>query len=243
MLKALSILGFAVTVAFALPSAAYADTITYNTRLTFEAALGTSVTDNYSDPGYQHGDSSDTTTLDTFSNAAMSAVLGETDYEPTGYGTLQFNLIVHDSANDYYCAGCNGSFRLRFESTNVGTTSGVYGVGFDFFNQDPNAQYQAFVTFGDATTANYALPVALKPAHAFTAFFGLTSDRQISSIHFGLANGQPTFAGSFGIDNLTIGAQGAQSVPDSASSLTLLAAGLTALSVAQRKFRKAVAQC
>jgi len=68
MLKAISIVGVAVAVGLTLSAPAHADTITYSNRLIFEAALGTSVTDNYSAPGYEHGDVSDTAGTDIFTN-------------------------------------------------------------------------------------------------------------------------------------------------------------------------------
>jgi len=237
MCKAVSIFGFVVTVVLGVSAPAHADTITYANRLTFQAALGTSITDNYSAAGYEHGDLSDLLNQDTFSNAAMSAVLGETDYQTTRIGSQQLNYVMHEAANDYYCTGCNGSFRLLFSTTSVGTASGVYGAGFNFINAPSTTPlYHAFVTFGNGTTTDYALPfVASAPGVPFAGFFGITSDLQISSIHLGLANGQTTFEGSFAIDNLTIGSQaGAQSVPDAGSSLALLMPGLIGLAYAKR---------
>src|SRR6476659_3821144 len=60
-----------------------------------------------------------------------------------------------------YCAGCNGSFILDFRHTSVGTSKGVYGVGFDFVNNGPplySPQYTAFITFGDKSSVNELLP-------------------------------------------------------------------------------------
>lgn len=218
-----------------LTTPAYASTITFTNRATFEAALGVSVTDDYSAAGYQHGDRYDGDDTDYFTNAAMSAVLGETDYQSTRSTIEQMNLIAHEATNDYYCGGCNGSFRLLFSTTSVGTASGVYGAGFNYVNQArPGLPlYQAFVTFGDGTTANYEL--ASNGQYSFPSFFGIASDLNISSIHLGLVNGQSTHDGSFAIDNLTIGtAVAAQSVPDPVSSLTLLVIGLTGLALARR---------
>ena len=223
---------FTLTALLATSVSAGAGTITYMDRLVFEATLGTSVTDNYSAAGYQEGDKRNIPgTNDIFSNAAVSAVLGETDYRSTNF--TDYNMIANDSTNDYYCAGCNGSFRLTFDSTSVGTGSGVYGAGFNFFN---TGAYHAFVTFGDASTASYQLPFVGKPGQAITGFFGITSDLGISSIHLGLADGGRSANAVVGIDNLTIGAQAAQplSVPDPASAMTLLVLGLTGLAVAKR---------
>ena len=78
------VLTFGLIGTFSVTAPAYAGTITYTDRVTFQAALGASVTDNYSASGYQTGDSSSQVDFDVFSNAGMSAVLGETDYLTTG---------------------------------------------------------------------------------------------------------------------------------------------------------------
>lgn len=186
--------------------AAQAATVTYGNRASFTAALNTSVTDDYANPGYQF----------IQSDAAMSAVLGETDYMSTGFNNL--NII----AGGAYCAGCNGSFKLSFGSTSVTSGNGVFGVGFDVTYNDPNLPYTAFVTFGDGSTANYGLALA---QFGQAQFFGFTSDRQIASINFGLPNAGTTQAGSFQIDNLTIGNVGGAVPEPSAWALMILGFG------------------
>lgn len=200
-------------------SAAMAAPTVYATRGTFEAAIGTSVTDGYESPGYVFSQS----------DAVMSAVIGETDYTSTGFSNI--NVVFSSPTNKVYCAGCNGSFRLTFTSTSVGSASGVYGAGFDY-NNTPNfagtggSPYVAFVTFGDGTTAEYALSTgAILDTVSF--FFGITSDTLITSVHLGLPGGGSTTAGGFLIDNLTIGgAPSAVPLPGTAALLGLaLAAG------------------
>jgi hypothetical protein len=188
------LVGLAITTLVVSPAGA-ATTI-YADRPSFEASLGASVIDDYSNPGY------------TFlqSNAVMSNVLGETDYASTG--NLPFEINIVDQFEFYYCAGCNGSFILSFTTTSVGAPDGVFGVGFEFYNAllgvSPDLLYDAFVTFGDSSQQNIPLPFAvLLPP--LTTFFGITSDLSIKSIAIGLPNGQATNQGSFGIDNLTIG--------------------------------------
>lgn len=206
----------AVAVAiFCLSQAAMAATTTYADQASFDAAVGTSITDDYENSGY---------TL-VQSNADMSAVLGETSYTSTGFLPSEINLVTSSSGNNYYCAGCNGSFTLDFTSTSVGTSDGVYGVSFDFFNQR-NPFYTAFVTYGDGSTENIQLDEVDFPAFGF---FGFTSDVMISSIAFGLADGGTTGSGSFGLDNLTIANMAPVPVP--AAGLLLLGAlgGLGAL--------------
>ncbi len=141
-------------VAFVYSSSAVAATITYTNRATFEATLGTKVTDDYSSAGYNPDNN--VNTFDLLSNAAMSAVLGETDYTTTGFPN--FNIVADQDTNARYCAGCNGSFLLGFTTTSVGTASGVFGAGFDIRLNSSTLPYTAFVTFGDATTANFTLP-------------------------------------------------------------------------------------
>ncbi len=68
--------------------------------------------------------------------------------------------------------------------------------------------YSAFVTFGDGSTANVALPfVDTEGDLSPFPFFGLTSDQLVRSIAFGLPEGEVTNEGSFAITNLTIGAE------------------------------------
>lgn len=168
-----------------VPAAALAATPTYYVdRPTFEATLRDVVRDDYQN-GYQFAQS----------NEAMSAVRGETDYVTTGHAE---NNLVFGAGDLKYCAGCNGSFRLIFTSTSVGTASGVFGVGLDIGGNDAGVPYYAFVTFADGTTADIALPVG-------ASFWAVTAPELIANIHFGLSGGAPTTNGSFFIDNLTIG--------------------------------------
>jgi hypothetical protein len=162
------------------------------------------VLDTYSDPGYTTGDSYNGPDADIFTDSAMSAVLGETDYTATGFGNT--NIVLNQSLDAMYCAGCNGSFLLTFTSTSVGSASGVYGVSFDERN-NLDMPYVATVTFGDLSTADYALPIV--------GFFGITSDELIRSIHIGLANGGTTMDGDFKLDDLRIAAHpDATAVPE-----------------------------
>ncbi|SLN68249.1 hypothetical protein PEL8287_03793 [Roseovarius litorisediminis] len=208
----------AVCLSVLVGSAANAATTTYTDRTSFEATLDASVTDDYQNAGY----------VFIQDNATMSGVLGETDYESTGF--LNHNIVQSSGS---YCAGCNGSFILSFATTSVGTVAGVGGVGFDFFNTSSTVSYNAFVTFGDGSTTNYALPIASTTS---LDFFALTSDLLISSIAFGLANGGTTQSGSFGIDNLTIGSTGTVPLP---AGLPLLLTAMGVFGVARRGRAKA----
>ncbi len=120
---------------------------------TFNATLGSSVTDSYTNSSYSF--------INT--NAAMSAVLGETDYTSTGFSN--HNIV---QSNGSYCAGCNGSFQLGFTTTSVGTSSGVAGVGLNIGGNSSTVPYYAFISYGDGSTQNVALPIG-------ASFFGVTA--------------------------------------------------------------------
>ncbi len=180
----------------------------YNSRATFLSQLGTSVTDDYSNPAY----------VFIQSNAVMSAVLGETDYVTTGFANQ--NIV---QSNQTYCAGCNGSFRLDFTSTSVGSANGVFGAGVDI---DFPTAYFALITYGDNSTSNIDLA-------GFPTFFGVTAPEDVKSIHFGLSNGGTTQAGGIAIDNLTIGGRG-NPVPEPAT-LALLGFGLLGVAASRKR--------
>jgi len=186
--SAVGLLLLAVLSAPGIPARAATPTF-YTDRTTFEAAVGTTVTDGYNTPPYP-GDG-------TYPDATFSAYKGETDYQTTGWGDT--NVLYYGT----YCAGCNGSFLLSFQTTSVtqGGT-GVYGVGLDILQNDSAVPYFAFITYGDGTTDDIALPV-VPPGGS--SFFGVTARELIVSIHFGLSGGGSTQGGSFMIDNLTIG--------------------------------------
>ena len=154
----------------------------YADQAAFQADINNTVTDDYSNPGY----------VFIQNNAAMSAVLGETDYMTTGFQNL--NIV----SGGVYCAGCNGSFELSFTTTTKGDATGVKGVGAKIQFHDPGLPYFAFITFADGTTNNIQLPPAGN-------FWGVSAPERIQKIHFGLSNGGTTTSGSFGIDNLMIG--------------------------------------
>lgn len=202
--------------------ASTANAIILDDRTTFESSLGSMIVDDYENTGYVFNQN----------DAAMSAVLGETQYTSTGF--INHNLVPDGptAGNNYYCAGCNGSFLLDFTSTSVGGPNGVYGVGVDFFNQNSDDLYNAFITYGDGSTENILLDQTYFIGGSWL-FFGVTSDLLISSIHFGLENGGATVMGSFGIDNLTIGS-GTASVP-APGALALFSLGLIGIGLSRKK--------
>lgn len=175
---------------------AKASTMYYFDRTSFENSLSTSVTDDYENPGYS---------LSSYvSDSVMSSVLNETQYTSTGFTGVNQVFLFGNSRR--YCAGCNSSFNLNFQSTSVGSADGVYGVGFDFLEMgaNPDERFWASVTSGDGasvTTTNIQFP----NVSGLSGFFAMTSDTLIKSIHFGLEGGGTTTSGLFAIDNLTIG--------------------------------------
>lgn len=185
-----------------LPVTAHAATIIYSTSGSFGAAISNSIVDDYENPGYSF----------VQSDAAMSAVLGETKYTTTGYQNN--NIVFGNSTNKEYCGGCNGSFVLDFSSTSISSGGTVFGAGFNFRNNVFNdGGYTAFVTFGDNSTADY---LSTSGPAGETGFFGVTSTLGIKTIYVGLS-GAPTTAGGAVIDNLTIGQAGMGIVPEPAT--------------------------
>jgi hypothetical protein len=190
-----------------LTPALRASTIVYTDSATFFNQLGVLITDQYTSPGYAF----------TQTDAQMDAVFNETQYDATGNPNTD---IVFD---DEYCGGCNGSFLLSFDHTTLlDSSNGVFGVGMEIANNDGGPFYDAFVTFGDGSTANFTLPTGT-PA----GFWGITSSLDVSSIAFGLADGGTTTAGAFSITDLTIGS--AESPVPEPKSLLGLAAALLAM--------------
>jgi hypothetical protein len=211
-----------LTLAFVLGSvlpAAKADTMTFSSSSSLTAQLGATIFDDYSNPGYVKaggGAIGDTVIL---TDAQMTGVLGETTYTATGF--LDFNEVSPAGTSlATYCSGCNGSFELGFTQTSVGSSNGVFGVGFDVVIASPN-EY-AFVTYGDGSTTtirNYLLTTG--------TYFGITSTLGIKTIDVGLIDGGTTTSNFAEIKNLTIGGP---PVPEPAGWLLLATVvGLVAL--------------
>lgn len=207
---------------------ASADPVTFRTRISFEAAVGATLVDDFSDPGYRTGDVMNGGDLDQHTDARMSAVFGETRYRSTG--RPDGNLVWNQDENPKYCAGCNGSFLLTFTSTSLGSPEGIPGVGFDYINSAMGTLYGATVTLADGRIFSYQLPLSSTGfARDTPRFWGITTPDLIRSIHFGARRGlDATESGSFAIDNLTLGAPALEPVPEPAT-LLLLATGLAGL--------------
>jgi len=211
---------------------------TFYERSAFSAATGASITDSYDAPGYDSGDVPNFAPEErAFSDAGMSAVLNQTRYIATGGSVFSVNFVPDFLGERFYCAGCNGSFALDFRFTSIGSRQGVYGVGFEYFNKGPQF-FTAFVTYGDDGTVN--IPLAPFSDNAPSRFFGLTSDRSIAAIAFGLPEGAPALSGNFALDNLTLAAPRQQPAPiPLPAGGWLLIAGVGALITLQRRKRPA----
>jgi len=206
---------FGALVLFALLSPCTPAASIYYNSGTFFGAVGTTLTDGYGvADGYPAG-------FGIYNNATMSAFFGETLYQATGLNNI--NIIW----NEHYCAGCNGSFLLDFTATSLGTSNGVYGVGLNIQDNAAQLPYHAFVTFGDNSTLDLALPDG-------ASYFGITDALLIKSIHFGLSGGGATTGGNFIIDNLTIASSGSQSQIPEPASFILLGSALAGLALLRR---------
>jgi hypothetical protein len=178
------VVGVAVVLAAVAPVSA-ASTL-FTSRSVFQATLGRSVTDTYqSELGYG-------AELSVYTDAQMSAILGETRYRSTGFQNT--NVVFQMDGDGRYCAGCNGSFTLDFADTSFSVGGGVFGVGFDIERNDAPT-FDALVRFANGTSQLYTLD---------GSFFGLTSTLGIASIDFG-PDGLVSRNGSFAIDDLVIG--------------------------------------
>ncbi len=161
---------------------AYAATPTfYDDQTAFQTDITYSVTDDYSNPAYMF----------IQSDAAMSDVLGQTDYHSTGF--MDLNIV----SGGTYCSGCNGSFELSFQTTTLGTAEGVNGVGLTILSNDMMMPYFAYITYADGTTEDLQM--------GFGGFWGVSAPERIERIHFGLSGGVSTTNGYFQIDNLIVG--------------------------------------
>ena len=81
----------------AFGSAGVANAVVFDNRGAFEATLGSSITDDYSSPGYFAGDVFDFGNFDFHSSANMSAVFGETRYTSTGF--VDNNIVFNSLTN------------------------------------------------------------------------------------------------------------------------------------------------
>lgn len=228
-----------IAAAFFVSGSAFGATIVYGSQASFLAAVGTSITDNYSNPGYVRSFGPNPPNFMT--DAYMTSVLKQTTYKDTQV-PLNNNEVVgplDGSGNPYYCAGCNGSVDLGFKSTSLTTGGGVFGVSFNYRDgglpgAPNNPLFDFFVTFGDGSMADYTVPQSGPPGPSGFApdFWGITSDLQIADIYFGV-KGAPSSSAIFALDNLTIA--GAKVAAPEPLTLGIFGAGLAGMATMRRR--------
>ena len=213
--------------AFAFAGAIQAKPILYTDRSAFLAAVGTSITDGYTDPGYAQSANEQGVLTD----AQMSAVLGETTYRAITFPNLNLAGDVYaygDGSN--YCAGCNGNFQLGFEGTSLTVGHGIFGVGLDIVLHtsrhssigdvipgEESLPGTILIEFGNRKVETYTVPPDVGFFVPEVFFFGLTDSRRISSLTIGT---EPTPLRHFWvIDNLTIAARPRGKTSEEFSSL------------------------
>jgi hypothetical protein len=179
----------------------------YPDRASFLAAVGPSMTDDYS----AYGAPGSSVQL---SDAEMSAVLGETAYEAISFPDLNVVAPFGDGGPSY-CAGCNGNFRLSFDNTSFSVGGGVFGVGVTILLHTSRHSARGDVIPGDTVLPGTVL-VEFKNGKVLAVtipadvgffgpdifFLGLTDNRGIKSLTFGI---EPLSQRHFWvIDDLTI---------------------------------------
>jgi hypothetical protein len=185
-----------VVVAMSVASQANAEPFTfYPDRASFLAAVGSSITDDYTAYGVVPG-----AAPLQLSDAEMSAVLGETAYESTSVPDLNLvgDVYVYGDGTNY-CAGCNGNFRLRFAQTSLSVGHGVFGVGVsillhtsrhsaigDVLPGDTVLPGTVLVEFKDGEMMAVTIPADVRFFGPEIYFLRLTDNRGIKSLTFGI---------------------------------------------------------
>jgi hypothetical protein len=230
----------AVAASVFLCGPASASPITYTSQSSFLAAVGKSITDDYSNAGYVRSFGPSPPNFMTFSY--MSSVLNETQYSGVAAPPNQNTVVgpLAGGGNPYYAAfGTNGygSFDLGFTSTSLTKNGGVFGVSFNYRNTSPSNPIKFLtsfiVDFADGSSMSVSPPAsgAFLPAGFATDYFGVTSKSPITDISFQSSN----LLGTFGLDNLTIAAAPI-GVPEP-SALSLFCAGLAGMAFFNRRRR------
>ncbi|HKQ44818.1 MAG TPA: PEP-CTERM sorting domain-containing protein [Rhizomicrobium sp.] len=220
----------AVAASLLISGSAMAGTVTYSSQASFLAAVGSYITDDYSNPGYLKSFGGPPNIM---TDAYMSSVLHETQYVATKWSNA--NLVVGSPAQPFYCTGCNGSFDLIFKTTSLSTGGGVYGVSFNYRNGFPRTTdtgFDFFVTFADGSSWDFVPPLSTSTLP--NDFFGITSDLQIADIYIG-DHHTPSSNTRFLLDNLTIAAAKAPARVPEPLSLGMFGAGLAGLAALRRR--------
>jgi hypothetical protein len=227
----------------------------YSDRASFFSAVGTVITDDYTDFGYTFGSPG----VVELTDEQMSAVLGETRYESISFPGLNLvgDVFIHGDGTNY-CAGCNGNFRLNFDDTSFSRHGGVFGVGIDIVLHtsrhtsigdvlpgDQSTDGSVLIEFTNGSTQTVEVPADVGFFGPRTYFLGLTDTRGIASITMGTESlNQRHF---WTIDNLTVGDRRrghdaiATPVPEP-HTYVLMVVGLAAVVLGGRHRRKTMSR-
>ncbi len=227
----------AAVASFFVSGSAMAAPIFYSSQANFLAAVGTSITDDYSNPGYLRSNGPQPAFM---TDAYMSSVLGQTHYIDTMFPNHNEVVGPASGGNPYFCTGCNGSFDLGFQNTSLSKNGGLYGVSFTYRNgglpgrSDPGFDFT--ITFTDGTFYDFVPAISGPPGPAGFAsdFFGITSTLGIADIYVGNHHAA-SFSTVFGLDNLTIASAKAPVRVPEPVTLSLFAAGLAGLTAMRRR--------
>ena len=223
-----------IAAAFLASGSAFAATITYANQASFLAAVGTTIIDDYSNPGYLRSFGPNPPNFMT--DAYMSGVLNETKYIATLLANKNEVVGPAMGGNPYYCTGCNGSFDLNFQTTSLSTGGGLFGVSFNYRNGGllgGTGTFDFLVNFADGTSTDYIIAMTALGGQT-PDFFGITATQQIKDIYFGV-NGKAGLGPIFFVDNLTIaGAKAVTAVPEPLT-LGMFGAGLAGVAAARRR--------
>jgi hypothetical protein len=162
-------------------------------RASFLAAVGTTITDDYS--GYTPTPNNPV----VLTNTQMSSVLGETVYESISFSDLNLvgNVYIYGDGTNY-CAGCNGNFRLLFDDTSLSIGGGIFGVGVDIVLHtsrhssigsvipgDTVVDGTVLAEFSDGSVEAITVPADVGFFGPEVFFLGLVDERGIRSLTIG----------------------------------------------------------
>lgn len=221
-----------IAAAFFVSTSAFAAAVTYSSQASFLAAVGSTITDDYSNPGYLRSNGPQPAFM---TDAYMSGVLNETKYKTTLL--IDKNEVVGPASggNPFYCSGCNATFDLNFQTTSLSAGGGVFGVSFNYRNgglAGGTGTFDFLVNFADGSSTDYIIAMTALGGQT-PDFFGITATQQIKDIYFG-NNGRAGLGPIFQLDNLTIANAKAVAAPEPLT-LGMFGAGLAGVAAVRRR--------